>query len=139
MWRWIFITLGWLWYSWRIYTLTVNWATFPNPEAARAIWQKRSNFSLWLSAAVLNDTLYTVGAIERWWVIAVSFGGCFLVMAVVQPFLIPTILMFTMRYRTWKSFHGKDPRDTLLGDLAIWQYLDADEKRAYKQRIKAEK
>ena len=64
MWRWAFLIAGWLWYAWRIYTLTVNWATFPNPESARAIWQRRSNFSLWLGAAVLNDTLYSSGLIQ---------------------------------------------------------------------------
>jgi hypothetical protein len=58
--NWICLVLGWLWYLWRVYTLTMNWASFPDPTSARAIWEKSSNFSLWLSAAVLNDTMYAL-------------------------------------------------------------------------------
>jgi hypothetical protein len=132
MWRLLFLATGWLWYWWRVHTLTVNWATFPNKEEARAIWQKRSNFSLCLGAAVLNDTLYTMGLITRWWVLVIGFAVCYVVIAVAQPFLILTDLMLTMRVRAWKLFRGKDPQNSFLAELAVWPYLGAEEKEAYK-------
>jgi hypothetical protein len=136
MWRWAVLAAGWLWYLWRVYTLTVNWATFPDMQQARAIWQKRANWSLWLGAAVVNDTLYMIGLIERWWIIAISFAGCFLVIAVTQPFLVTTSLILTMRYRAWKCSRGKDPGNTFLGELALRRYLGPEEKQAYKQLVK---
>jgi membrane protein YdbS with pleckstrin-like domain len=136
MWSRLLLLTGWLWYIWRIYTLTVNWATFPNPESARAIWQRRSNFSLWLGAAVLNDTLYSVGLIQRWWVIALSLLACFLVVSVVQPFLIPSALALIMSYRGWKLARGEDPANTFLAQLAISLYLNRDEKNALKRQGK---
>ena len=135
MWRWVFLSLGWLWYSWRVYTLTVNWATFPNPDSARAIWQKRSTFSLWLGAAVLNDTFYAIGLIERWWVIALSLLGCFLVIGIVQPFLIRAALVLTMWFRGRKMARGKDPTNSFFGELAVWQYLTPAERKAHKQML----
>lgn len=44
MWRWVFLSIGWLWYLWRIYTLTMNCATFPDPDSARTIWKRRFKF-----------------------------------------------------------------------------------------------
>jgi len=136
MWRWAFVIVGWLWYWWRVYTLTVNWATFPNKEEARAIWQKRSSLSIFLGAAVLNDTLYTRGLISRWWVLLVGFGACYAVIALAQPFMVITSLMLTMRFRAWKMSKGKDPQNSFLGELAIWPYLGDEEKEAYKSLLK---
>jgi hypothetical protein len=121
--------VGCLWYTWRIYTLTVNWATFPNAKSARAIWQRRSNLSRWLGAALLNGTFYTAGLIQRWWVIALSLVGCFLLISIVQPFLIPAALVLTMWYRGWKLAHGKDAGHSFLPQLALSLYLTREERR----------
>lgn len=136
MWRWMFLSVGWLWYSWRVYPLTVNWATFPNKDEARAIWQRRSKFSICVGAAVLNDTLYTLGLVSRWWVLLISFAVCYIIIALAQPFLILTSLMLTMRVRAWKLLRGKDPQNSFIGELAIWPYLGAEEKEAYKFLLK---
>jgi hypothetical protein len=131
MWRWLFLATGWLWYWWRVHTLTVNWATFPNKEEARAIWQKRSTFSLCLGAAVLNNTLYTMGLITRWWVLVVGFAVCYVVIAFAQPLFIVANLFLTTRLSLWKLSKGKDPQNSFLRELAIWPYLGAEEKEAY--------
>lgn len=139
MWNSIVLALGWVWYVWRVCTLTMNWASFPDPNSARAIWQRRSNFSLWLSASVLNDTLYALGLIARWWVIVVSLLGCFLVMSFVQPLLIVVATVLIMRIRMWKISRGKDPDNSFIGELVVWQYLTPAERAVNKQRILKEK
>src|SRR5947209_9888437 len=129
----LILAVGWLWCAWRIYTLTVNWASFPNPDSARAIWQRRSNFSLWLGAAMLNDTLYSFGVTERWWVIVLSLLGCFVVMAFVQPLLIPAAKMLTIRNRARKMMLGQDPSTSFFVQRALWVYLTPGEREAHGQ------
>jgi len=117
----------------------MNWASFPDPKSARAIWDRRSNFSLWLSAAVLNDTIYALGLIQRWWVIIVGFVVCFLIMGFVQPLLIAAATLLIARYRLSRIERGTDPNNSLIGELVVWQYLTPAERATHKQRILKEK
>jgi hypothetical protein len=41
-----------------------------------------------------------------------------------------------MRLRARKLLKGKDPQDSFLGEIAVWQYLGPEEKRAYKFLVK---
>jgi len=65
--KWLLVVPA-IWYWWRVYSLSVNPSQFPDPQYAHPVWDRRSNGSLLLGAAIVTALIYLVVGYS-WWVL----------------------------------------------------------------------
>ena|SRR2546425_10790784 len=124
------LILGGIWYWWRLYSLSFNPSNFPDRNYARVVWDRRSNRSFFLGAAIGTALLRVLGAIQTWWAVAVTFAVCLVALAFVQPLLIGAIIALRAGALTSRVKVGLQPRSPMLAPFAWTYYLTEEEKRS---------
>jgi|ERR1039458_94509 hypothetical protein len=126
----ILLILGGVWYWWRLYSLSFNPSMFPDRKYADAVWERRSNRSFFLGAAVSTALLRVLGAVQTWWAMALTSAICLVALAFVQPLLVGTIILLRAGLVLCKIKVGVKLRSPMLAPFAWTYYLTEEEKRS---------
>lgn len=126
--KWLPLILGIIWYWWRLYSLSFNTTYFPDPQYAKAVWERRAGFSFVLGAVVFAYSLYALEMIHVWWVIAATFALSLAALHLLQPLLVALIIFSRTGFAAMRIRTRREARSPWFASLA-WSYYLTDEEK----------
>jgi hypothetical protein len=128
--KWLVLTCAFVWYLWRVYTLSYSPHEFPDPVFANKVWDKRSNYNCCLGAAIAAAALYWTGIIHSWWVVLLVFLVSILLVGLVQIGLVALIIFGRTAKIMFRVKLGLSPGSPWLAPFVWGYYLTPEEKRS---------
>jgi hypothetical protein len=117
-----------VWYWWRLYSLSFNPTQFPDPQYAQRVWDRRSNRSLLLGAAIITSLFYMLGITQKWWVLVLCFLGSALTLAFIQPLFVGLIIGLRAKVMLNRMMKEGEVLSPKLAPYAWTYYLTKEEK-----------
>lgn len=122
-----------IWYLWRVYTLSYSPHEFPDPAFANKVWDRRSDYTAFLGAAIVTAAVYVSGISHHWWVVLPVFVVSIFLVALLQVGLVALIIYGRATKIILRAKMGLRGGAPWLAPFVWSYYVTPEEKRRARQ------